>query len=201
MRLPAHRLLAGQLHALGGPLHLVFGNEAFLLQVDSQYGNCYTFVPWNNLTSTFIGPTFGLQMVLYADEPSNYIDSVTSDVGFQVQVHPAEYQVISHCMPSRFLLHRKQMSAVMATCLESSFIKIHPQAQAFPGDLGFTLTTGERVAATVKMTRIKRLPLPYDNTDCGLVDAAKGAPVDVFNGCAVQLPAGLRYMRQPLAAA
>lgn len=57
------------------------------VQMDSVYGNCYTFAV--NLPqlehAVFIGPTYGLRLILYTDESENYLDSLTGAVGWRVR--------------------------------------------------------------------------------------------------------------------
>ena len=56
------------------------------MQMDSVYGNCYTFAV--DLTqpkyTAFVGPTYGLNLILYADESENYLDALTGAVGWRV---------------------------------------------------------------------------------------------------------------------
>uniref|UniRef100_A0A915ARW1 Amiloride-sensitive sodium channel n=2 Tax=Parascaris univalens TaxID=6257 RepID=A0A915ARW1_PARUN len=54
------------------------------------YGNCYTMIVSNDQYSSFVGPLYGLSVMLYVAD-KEYLARHSQGAGFKVEVHPPEY--------------------------------------------------------------------------------------------------------------
>jgi hypothetical protein len=55
-----------------------------------------------------------------------------------------------------------------------------PQYLSLPEDLGIQVAPGAQTFVSIKQTQIKRMPLPYDGTDCGDATGYKPGPLDIY---------------------